>query len=225
MKKKIQIFAAHPDDEVLGCGGTILNNIKKGNIVQTVFFTDGVGSRGKKNFTKLSKERQKSALKAAKILKTKKPIFGEFPDNQLDTIPFLKIVQFVEKNINKFKPTEIFTHFSEDLNIDHKLVSQAVITACRPEKKLKVEKIFFFEIPSSTEWKISLKKNKTFNPNWFEDISSNLRKKLKTLNAYKSELRKWPHPRSLKGIKALSEWRGATVGYKAAEAFILARKK
>ena len=223
-KDRILVFAAHPDDEVLGCGGTISNHSFKSEKVQVVFFTDGESARGlKKNKHKIDK-RKISAKKAAKILKTCSPIFGDFPDNQLDSVVFLKIVKFVERNIKKFKPSLIYTHYPEDLNIDHRLVSLAVATACRPQKKMKVKKILFFEVPSSTEWKITTNKKKVFNPNWFEDISKTLKIKIKALQAYDQEMKKWPHPRSLKGVKSLSEWRGATVGYNAAEAFVLGRK-
>ncbi len=223
-KNRILIFAAHPDDEVLGCGGTIAKKTSKGYVVQTVFFSDGVSARHKKENIKKVEERKKSAKLAAKILKTKPPIFGKFPDNQLDTISFLKIVKFVEKYIKIFKPSIIYTHFPEDLNIDHRLVSLAVSTACRPQKNKLVKKILFFEIPSSTEWKIIINKKNIFNPNWYEDISKTLDIKIKSLKVYGSELKKWPHPRSLKGVKSLAQWRGATVGYKAAESFVLGRR-
>ena len=98
------------------------------------------------------------------------------------------------------------------------------MTACRPLKNNPVKILLFFEVPSSTEWQITGKRKNYFNPNWFEDISLELNTKIEALKAYKSEIRKWPHPRSEKGVKALAEWRGATAGFKAAEAFILGRK-
>ena len=102
-------------------------------------------------------------------------------------------------------------------------MNKAVVTACRPQKQNTVKNLLFFEVPSSTEWQIT-KSSKTFNPNWFEDISSVKKKKLNALQAYKRELRKWPHPRSKKGVKTLALWRGATIGVEAAEAFVLGRK-
>ncbi len=224
-KKKIMVFAAHPDDEVLGCGGTIAMHAKKKDIVQIVFFTDGESARfkGKKNQKKID-SRKNSAIKVSKLLKVKIPIFNYFPDNQLDTVAFLKVVKFVEKNINKFKPDTIYTHFPHDLNIDHRIVSKAVVTACRPQKKSGVKNILFFEIPSSTEWKIDFKKRNLFSPNWFQNISSTNKIKMKALKIYKKELRKWPHPRSIKGVESLAKWRGATAGYHFAEAFVLGRK-
>lgn len=223
--KKILIVAAHPDDEILGCGGTMSKHVSKGDMVNVIFLTNGVSSRDqnkiamKKNIIK----RKNAAIKASKIIGTKEPYFLNFSDNQLDKHPLLKIIKSIEILILKIKPDTIYTHFNNDLNIDHQITSKAVITICRPQKKSTVKKILFFEVPSSTEWQIS-KDTKLFNPNWFEDISAHLSKKILALKAYKDELVKWPHPRSLKGIKALANWRGGTVGYKAAEGFILGRK-
>ena len=224
-KKKILIVAAHPDDEVLGCGGTITKSTSEGCKVYIVFMTNGIASRNrkKKDIKKEVNERKRAAIKACKIMGAEKPNFLDFQDNQLDKYPLLKIVKNVEKFIKKYSPSVIFSHYGGDLNIDHQIVNKAVITACRPQKQSTVKKLLFFEIPSSTEWQIT-KPSKTFNPNWFEDISSVIKKKLNALQAYKSELRKWPHPRSKKGVKTLALWRGATVGVEAAEAFILGRK-
>ena len=227
MKDKILIIAAHADDEDLGCGGTVNKFSKMGAKIEVLFIADGVSSRNRRNKSLEKKElleRKKSCKIATKILGINKTTFLDLPDNQLDTIPLLKIVKKIEKKILSFKPEIIFTHFNNDLNIDHQIVNKATITACRPIGKKKYpKKIFFFEVPSSTEWQIK-KKVDLFNPNWFEDISLNLKCKIDALKAYKKELRKWPHPRSVKGVKSLAYWRGATSGHKAAEAFILGRK-
>ena len=135
----------------------------------------------------------------------------------------MNIVKIIEKYISKIKPEIIFTHFYNDLNIDHQIVNKAVITSCRPQRKTSVKTLLFFEIPSSTEWQVSKSKN-IFNPNWFEDIDAELNLKIKALKAYKNELRNWPHPRSIKGVKALATWRGASAGFGAAEALFLEGK-
>ena len=223
--KSVLVVAAHPDDEVLGCGGTIAKLSKKGFNVNLVFISDGVSSRkmSKKTLIKQIAKRRKACLKASKILGTKKPTFYDLPDNALDTVPLLKIVKLISENIKKHKPSIVYTHTSDDLNIDHHIVNKAVVTACRPLKGSSVKTLLFFEIPSSTEWQITEKK-KYFSPNWFEDITKELNKKIRALKAYKEELRSWPHPRSIKGVKSLAEWRGATAGYNAAEGFLLGRK-
>ena len=227
MKNKniILVVAAHPDDEVLGCGGTLAKYAKnKNNIVNVLFTSDGESSRplSKKRLLIKINKRKKDAQKAANILGIKKIFFLDLLDNKLDSYPLLKVVKIIEEYIFQIKPNIIFTHFKNDLNIDHQIVNNAVVTACRPQKNNSVKSIFFFEVPSSTEWKVN-SKSEHFNPNWFEDISKTKNLKLKALKAYKSEIKKWPHPRSEKGIKALMEWRGATAGLEAAEAFVLAR--
>ena len=221
-KKNLLVVAAHPDDEVLGCGGTILKYSKKGYNINLIFFTDGVGSRINKNLNKKKIVRINAAIKAAKILGCKKPNFNEFPDNELDKISNLKLVKIIENEIKKTKPEIIFTHFKNDLNIDHKKINQALVTACRPQKNRTVKKILFFEVPSSTEWQIDKSKN-IFNPNWFEDITNEFKKKINAIKCYKDELRKSPHPRSIDGITSLNKWRGSTIGVKYAEAFMLGR--
>ena len=141
----------------------------------------------------------------------------------MDSVPFLSIVKYIEANIKSINPFRIYTHFGNDLNIDHQLVSRAVITATRPQKKNNLREILFFEIPSSTEWNFRNAKQ-LFNPNVFENIEKTIKIKKKALNAYKQELRKYPHPRSLKAIVNLSKYRGTTSSSKFAEAFVLARQ-
>ena len=163
MKKKdsILVFAAHPDDEVLGCGGTIAK-LSKNHKIYIVCMTNGVDARkyDQKKRNRLIFERQKAAINSTKILKCKNIFFLDFPDNQMDTVPLLEIIKKVESFISKIKPKIIFTHRSDDLNIDHEITNRAVVTATRPEKKNKVELTLFFEIPSSTEWNLKKKKKK-----------------------------------------------------------------
>jgi len=220
--KNILVVASHPDDEVLGCGGTLYNLKKKGAKISVLFLSDGESSRKHPKIKQLILDRKKQALKAGKILGIKNITFGDFPDNSMDTIPMLKVIKFIEKKIKEVKPDVIFTHFESDLNIDHQITSKAVITACRPIKNQTVKSVIFFEVLSSSEWNISIK-NKSFKPNYFVDISKSLKFKLKALKLYKREMRKWPHPRSIQGVKLLSKTRGSSVGLSNAEAFILGR--
>ena len=224
-KNKILIVAAHADDEVLGCGGTIARYSEKGSEVHILIISDGESSRDmkKKDLVKKIRDRKKICKISSEILGAKIPKFCDFPDNQLDKIPRIKIIKKIEKYVKKIKPEIVFTHHWGDLNIDHAKVNSAVVTACRPQKGNPVKTLLFFEIPSSTEWQISSKKN-SFSPNWYVDISSQIEKKIKALKLYKDELKNWPHPRSIKGVLSLAQWRGATVGFKSAEAFVLGRK-
>jgi LmbE family N-acetylglucosaminyl deacetylase len=224
-KKNILVIAAHPDDEVLGCGGTIAKHVANGDVVDIIFLTNGVSSRNltSKNVNKNISIRRQSAIKAINILGANNPIFLDFSDNQLDKYSLLEVIKPLENIIFKIAPARIYTHHYNDLNIDHQITNKAVVTICRPQKKNTVKEVLFFEIPSSTEWQIS-KKSNYFIPNWFEDITLYLPKKIIALKAYNVELMKWPHPRSTKGIEALASWRGSSVGYGAAEAFVLGRK-
>jgi LmbE family N-acetylglucosaminyl deacetylase len=225
MHKTILILAAHPDDEVLGCGGTIAKLVDEGATVNVAFMADGVFSRvGEESVQQLElTARRKAAQRACAMLGVKSVSFGDFPDNRMDTIPLLEITQAVEALIVKHQPEMVFTHHAGDVNIDHRRLHGAVVTACRPQQGHPVKTLLCFEVPSSTEWQLP-GSAPAFIPNWFVDISTTLDRKLGALEAYADELRIWPHPRSLQGVECLAHWRGATVGVDAAEAFILGRQ-
>lgn len=221
MKKNLLVVAAHPDDEILGCCGSLLK-FKNQYQINVIFMTDGVSSRYKsKTPLKKKNTRIQECLNVFKFLKFKKPSFYNFPDNKLDSVPLINLIKTIEKNIKKFKPEIVITHFENCLNVDHQIVYKAVITAARPIHNSSVRKILSFEIPSSTNW--ALFKKNTFAPNYYVDISKNINKKIKALKMYKSELRKFPHSRSLRHVKNLAQLRGSDCGVSFAEAFILVR--
>ncbi len=217
-KDSILVIAAHPDDEILGCGGSIIK-LKKDFNINILFMTDGVSAR-KADIKKIY-ERRNVCKKLHKKLGFNSPIFLDFPDNQMDSVPLLKIVKKIEQVIKKIKPITVFTHYSECLNIDHQITCKATLTACRPLKSSSVKKILSFEILSSTEW--SKFKKKGFEPNYFIDISKQIKQKISSMKHYKMELRKYPHSRSIKAIEALARFRGVSCGVKFAEAFYLNR--
>lgn len=227
--KKVLVIAAHPDDEVLGCGATLSKLSKKNCNIRVIFLSDGETSRvnSKKKANKIGKEikqRQTQAKQAAKILGIKSIKFFKFPDNKLDKIEQIKINKIIEKEIELFKPNIIFTHSNHDLNVDHIAVHNSTITACRPYKFKFIESIYAFEIASSTESNFKINKNK-FSPNVFVDIRKEIKVKIKALSFYKKEIMQWPHPRSLKAVKILSNYRGFQSGFENAEAFHLVRGK
>ncbi len=219
------ILAAHPDDEVLGCGGTIAKLSDEGAIVHVAFLADGVFSRAGEHEAQQQKlaSRRAAAQKACEILGVKSVSFGDFPDNRMDMIPLLDITQAVELLLIKHQPEIVFTHHAGDVNIDHRRLHEAVVTACRPQYGRSVKTLLCFEVPSSTEWQLP-GSAPVFMPNWFVDISATLVRKLAALEAYDEEVRAWPHPRSFQGVEHLAHWRGATMGVNAAEAFVLGRK-
>jgi LmbE family N-acetylglucosaminyl deacetylase len=218
---KILIIAAHPDDEILGCGGLIAK-YKDKNRIRVIFLTNGVSAREQKNAS--IELRKKECLNLFKFLNLDKPFFLDFPDNKLDTVPLLKIVKKIEYIIKKFKPNLVLTHYENCLNIDHKIAYQATITACRPLKKFDfINQIVSFEVPSSTEWNVSNKR--IFKPNIYLEISKEIKKKINYLKFYKSEIKIYPHSRSTKGLKAVAAYRGIASGFNFAEAFLLVRKR
>ena len=144
------------------------------------------------------------------------------PDNRLDSIDKLDLIKSIEVNVNDLQPELIYVHHSGDLNIDHQLIHEAVITACRPLPGKNLKTILTYEVASSTEWRTS-GSGSSFIPNWFVNIENQLSRKLKSLEIYNSEMRSWPHPRSIKAIEYQARLRGAQVGKEAAEAFSLMR--
>lgn len=223
-KAKVLIIAAHPDDEVLGCGGTTAKYTQKDIEVYPVILGEGATSRGIKKNNFILKKLKEAARKSAKILGAQAPIFLGLPDNQLDVFPLLKIIQKIEILLKKIKPNIIWTHHGGDINIDHQIAYQATTTAARALPQSLVEQILFFETPSSTDYQIQNLQN-VFLPQWYEDISETLDLKMKALEMYHLEMRDWPHLRSYKAIEALAQYRGAMSGFIAAEAFMLGRKR
>jgi LmbE family N-acetylglucosaminyl deacetylase len=227
---KILVVSAHPDDEIIGMGGT-LKKLSKDNDIEILFLADGITARKQGGFensnkyevTKKQKEsmrieiekRKKHADNELILLGVKQTKFLDLPDNELDLVPFLKIVKEVEKEIEKTKCEMIFTHHYNDLNIDHRFAYEATITAARPLENSKINSVMSFEAISSSDWRQPY----SFKPNLFIDISKELSQKIKALNEYKNEIRKFPHPRSKEALEAAAIRWGSLYGYKAAEAF------
>lgn len=218
----ILLIAAHPDDEVLGCGATIAKHVALGDRVWVLILGEGVTSRA--NLSSAQKKRglnklRKSAQKASKILGVSKLILEHFPDNKFDSIPLLEIVHKIEEVISDYQPQIIYTHSKSDVNIDHRRTLEAAEAAVRPLPGSKIKQVLSFEIPSSTEWNFI---RKPFRPNVFVELKKDqFKKKIRACSVYKDEMRPFPHPRSVEFINALAKVRGAQSGYKLAEAFSL----
>jgi LmbE family N-acetylglucosaminyl deacetylase len=226
MSKSILVVAAHPDDEALGCGGTMARLAREGARVHVAFLADGVSSRvvGAGPVDEALASRRDAARKACEILGAATVQFGDFPDNRMDTVSLLSVAQSIEALISRHRPDTVFTHHAGDVNVDHRRVHEAVVVACRPQPESPVATLLSFEVPSSTEWQPP-GSAPAFTPNWFVDVSDTLELKLAALDAYRTEMRAWPHPRSREGVLHLARWRGATVGVAAAEAFVLGRHR
>lgn len=223
---KLLVVAAHPDDEVLGCGGTIARYAREGHEVFVAILGEGETSR--RSGDKPGEEQKLQALRAhanaaAKTLGVTELIMHQLPDNRFDSIPLLEVVKVVESLIDRIRPEVVFTHWVGDLNIDHVVTHRAVVTATRGITGGSVRELYAFEIPSSSEWAFG-QFDGAFNPNVFLDISATLPVKLDAMNCYKSETRAYPHPRSPESLTALARYRGSASGLEAAEAFQLIRK-
>jgi len=228
---KVLVVAAHPDDEVLGCGGAIIDHIKNGDEVHIVTLTDGVTARiyqpaisrkvEIKKHKKAIANRRAEFYKAAQIMGVKKQncYYLGLPDQRLDAFPLIDIIKQIEKVAAKIRPNVVYTHHWGDLNRDHRVCYEAVLTAFRPGKQVN-EKIsmFCFEIPGNMNVLAPVQVNK-FNPNHLIDITSHIQTKIDALDAYKSETSDWPHPRSRQAVKNLAKTRGRIKGMDYAEGF------
>ena len=220
MSKNILIIAAHPDDEVLGCGGSILKHKANGDQIFCLWMTNGIDSRNSIN--KEDKTiRNEGHKKAIEFISPSYFEAYDFPDNQLDKVSLLELTKAIEKFLKIVKPDIIYTHFSHDLNIDHELTCRAVMTATRPGSSTFVKEIYSFEIPSSTEWSINPLQ---FIPDTYMDISNYIEEKKQYLNCYEEEMRSYPHTRSIENIISLNQLRGGHVNVNFAESFITLRR-
>ncbi len=218
MNDKILVVAAHPDDEILGCGGTIAKLVKNGCQVYTLILGEGVAARYPINKPKIKQkvEDLKQQMQSANDILGVKEVFAhDFPDNQFDSVPLLDLIKAVEQVKLKIEPDVIFTHYEKDLNIDHRVTYEAVITATRPLLGESVREIYSFEVLSSTEWRCPM----SFSPDVFFDISGTIEQKVQAMQTYKSELREFPHPRSIEGVELNAKMWGMKVGLSFAEAF------
>ena len=226
LNKKVLVVAAHPDDEVLGCGGTIARHVDSGDEVKVVIVAEGSTSRqANRNRSEVADELSnlaRAAKAAAKILGISAIELLDLPDNRLDNLDRLDLIKDIEKRIEKHKPEIVYVHHAGDVNIDHRRLHEAVVTACRPTPCQTVKRLLSFEIASSTEWQTP-GSAPAFQPNWFVDISCQWERKREALRAYASEMRPWPHARSIEALEYQAHWRGAQVGVDAAEAFCLLR--
>lgn len=220
MKNNILIVVSHPDDEILWVWWTILKHIKNWDKVSCLILSNWEDSRWEEIAD--NEKRKKQTLDVSKAIWFNKLYIENLPDNKFDSIPLIDIVKKVEKVVFKLKPNIIYTHFSDDLNLDHRLTFQAVMTCCRPQPDFFVKEIYSFETLSSTEWQ-KKEKSKLFNPTKYINIEKTIDKKLELMSIYKDEIRNYPHPRSLEWIEILSKFRWLEVWYKNAEAFEVVR--
>lgn len=223
--KKILIIAAHPDDEVLGCGG-LLSKMQDNKVdIKVLFIGEGSSCRHDDPLSTESikdiEERNNFAINALKFLGIDDIEFNNLPCGRLDMTPIIEINKIIENSIKSFKPDTIFTHSHKDANNDHKIISKSTLMATRPCNQHNVNKIYSYEVLSSSEWHYI----DSFNPNIFIEISEkDVVNKIKAMEIYESEIRPYPFPRSSVSIRALCMRRGVQSGTNFAEAFSLIRE-
>jgi LmbE family N-acetylglucosaminyl deacetylase len=224
--KKLLVIAAHPDDEVLGCGGTIAMAKSLGTEVAVQFIGEGVSARfpfgqyDNPEFLDQTNIRTNGAKKALKVLGITDYEFGTRLCGQFDKYPLITIVKDIERKLESYNPDILLTHNPSEVNFDHRLTYEAVEIACRPTRDFIPDEIYTFEIPCSGSWTFE----STFKPNVFVDISGYWAKKLEAWSCYEGETRPYPFPRSVEGLKTIAQYRGLMSNLRMAEAFHLVRK-
>lgn len=222
---RVLVIAAHPDDEILGCGGTMARLVEEGHEVRIVILGEGITSRYQERAEadqSLLVNLHDHARRAALEVGVQQVEVLNLPDNRFDTVALLDVVKRVETLIEEYNPDVIFTHHESDLNVDHRVTFRAVLTATRPIEGHPVRDLYSFEIPSSTEWSFHAH-SPAFQPNVFFDISTTLERKKRAMGCYETEIREFPHPRSLQALDIIARRWGTVVGCQAAEAFALVR--
>jgi len=217
MKKKILIISPHADDEILGCGGTISKYTKMGIDISVLILTNankGAPEIFSKNDIQAIRKESKSANK---FIGTKKLFFENLPGLTLNQYPIYKISELINKYISNIKPEIVFIPSPNDLHLDHKIIFNASKVSLRFNKKSSIKKILSYEVLSETEWN---ENENSFSPNYFVKLNeSDVNNKVKSFLKYKSQVKKYPHPRSKEAIINLAKVRGSQVFMKYAEAF------
>jgi LmbE family N-acetylglucosaminyl deacetylase len=218
--KNILVIAPHPDDEVLGCGGTIAKHAKTGDEVYLCIVTKAYPPRWPEEEVKKRKE---EVFSASNILGIRKTYFLDFPTVKLDTVPQEELNESINQVVGEIQPEIIYLPHRGDVNTDHRLVFDAALVAIRPKPGSTIRKVLCYQTLSETEWGAPLVLN-AFVPNVYVDISETLETKLAAMSTYKLEIKEFPHPRSLEAISALARVGGSTIGVPAAESFIMIRE-
>jgi LmbE family N-acetylglucosaminyl deacetylase len=215
----VVVVAAHPDDEVLGAGATLARHVREGDEVYAVVLADGARSRYHEEMVAQLREGGRAAARHIGFGSVQ---FEDFPDQRLEQVPLIELTQRLEVILAQFRPDVVYTHFRGDVNADHAAVATATWTACRPYRMPRLRLIAAFETPSSTEWS-SVADGVAFRPTLFVDVSTTLECKLAAMSCYRSELRDYPHPRSLRALRERAAYWGSLAGLKAAEPFLVLR--
>lgn len=224
MCERTLVIAAHPDDEILGCGATMKHLTDGGATVRTVILGEGKTSRDAQR-DRDGRDREIANLReevqeANRRVGVDDVHVYDYPDNRFDTVALLDITKAIETHVEDFQPTAVFTHFAEDINVDHTVTNRSVLTATRPVPRSSVKLVAAFEVLSSTGWYYP----HGFVPNMYVPVAEDkVEAKVAGMAAYQSELREFPHPRSMEAIRHLARYRGAAIGAAFGEVFSVLR--
>ena len=222
----VLVVAAHPDDEVLGCGGTMAKLAAAGHDVHVAILGEGITSRYERREEAPAAEiaaLHAVARSANAVLGVRDVHLFGLPDNRFDTVPMLDVVKIVERLIDGLRPERVYTQHGGDLNVDHGVVFRAVLTATRPMAGHPVKEVLAYEVASSSEWAFG-RFAPEFRATVFEDVSATIERKVAAMQAYESEARRFPHPRAPESLRAIAARWGSVSGFGAAEAFDLVRR-
>jgi N-acetylglucosamine malate deacetylase 1 len=216
---RVLVFAAHPDDEVLGMGGTIAVHVDRGDDIRIVVVTDGSSTQypGDAGIRARKKE---EALRAAEELGVTDYVHLDLPDMRLDTLPHVEVNAVVEEHVRNFAAERVYTPHP-DVNRDHRALFDSVAVATRPVPEQTVRRLYTYAPTSSTEWTPAALN--WFVPNWFVEITGTIERKVAAFMHYETERRDYPHPRSERAIRAAAEFHGSSCGRELAEPFVLVR--
>jgi len=217
-EQTVLVVGAHPDDEVLGAGGTIAAHADLGDEVHVLIVTEGATAQYEDE--RLVDQKKSEAKASARRLGVTDVHFGDLPDMRLDEVPHAEVNAVIEGTIDSIEPDIVYTHAKTDANRDHDEVYDSTVVATRPQSG--VSRVLAYEVPSSTDWSGS---DVNFAPSVYVDIGEHLEKKIEAFAEYESEIRDFPHPRSTEAIRSLAKVRGVAAGFDAAEAFVPVRER
>lgn len=222
---KILVVAAHPDDEIYGMGGTMAKMAAEGHEIHVLIVTDGCTAQyaHREDLQQIIAKKQEEAQNANGLLGVKQVHFGMLPDMRLDTVPHVEVNRVIEEAVRQVQPDAVYTHFYGDVNLDHQMVYRSTLVAVRPVPGQCVKELYCYFVPSSTEWNVQLT-HTAFLPNVMADISRYSDLKEQALQAYQTELRAYPHPRSAQYVREMDRACGLQWGIGSAERFMLLRK-
>ena len=216
---RVLVLAAHPDDEVLGMGGTIAVHADAADALRIVVVTDGSSTQYPDD-AQIRSRKEQEALRAAAELGVEDYVHLDLPDMRLDTLPHVEVNAVVEGQIRDFGPDVVYTPHP-DVNRDHRVLFDSVVVATRPTPEQVVRRLLTYAPTSSTEWTPA--PLNWFVPNWFVDVSASIERKVSAFAHYETERREYPHPRSERAIRAAAEFYGSSCGCAHAEPFVLVR--